>query len=101
MIIFADKGFQTRSDKPNEDWTNGEPLYVVPDKSDIAKKIQKMYPWYNFVLNNLGELVDVEWDEDAYREYVESLPPDPEPETEPVTWDALAEAYKKGVESIG
>ena len=93
MIIFADKGFQTRSDKPNEDWTNGEALYVVPDKSDIAKKIQKMYPWYNFVLNNLGELVDVERDEDAY--------PDPEPETEPVTWDALAEAYKKGVESIG
>lgn len=42
MIIFADKGFQTRSDKPNEDWTNGEALYVVPDKSDIAKNTKNV-----------------------------------------------------------
>ena len=101
MIIFADKGFQTRSDKPNEDWTNGEALYVVSDESEIATKVKSMYPWYNFVLDVEENLIDVAWDEDAYREYVESLPPDPEPETEPVTWDALAEAYKKGVESIG
>ncbi len=57
MIIFKDKGFQTRSDKPNEDWT-GEALYVIADGTELANKIQRLYPHYDFVLED-GGLVDV------------------------------------------
>ena len=40
---------------------------------------------------------------EAWEKWKASLPrdPDPEAETEPVTWDALADAYREGVESVG
>lgn len=58
MIIFDNKSFQTRSDKPNDDWT-GEALYIVDDNSNLAKKIIKFFPYYDFVRNADGELIDV------------------------------------------
>ncbi|WP_206459473.1 hypothetical protein [Anaerovorax sp. IOR16] len=57
MIIFGNKGYQTRSDKPNEDWTD-EALYVVEDGTELANKIMRLYPYYDFVLEN-EELVDI------------------------------------------
>jgi len=58
MIVFKDKGYEARSDKPNEDWTN-QALYILPDNSEIAKKIKQYYPNYDFVVNGKGELIDV------------------------------------------
>ena len=57
MIIFEDKGFQTNSLFPNEDWT-GKAKYVVDDNSELARKIIQLYPNYDFVVEN-GILVDV------------------------------------------
>lgn len=68
MILYADKGFETRSDMPNEDWT-GNALYVVADGSELAQKIMQLYPYYEFVLED-GRLVDVQAIE---------RPPEPEP----------------------
>jgi hypothetical protein len=43
---------------PNEDWT-GAALYVVPDDSVLPKKIQEAYPYYDFVLDDGGNLMDI------------------------------------------
>ena len=58
MIIFENKGFQTRSDKPCEDWT-GEAKYIVDDNSPLVQKIMEFYPYYDFVLDDGGNLVDI------------------------------------------
>lgn len=58
MIIFENKGFQTRSDKPNSDWT-GNALYIVPDGGVLAQKVMKNYPYYDFVLDEAGKLIDI------------------------------------------
>lgn len=59
MIVFENKGFETRSDKPDTDWT-GAALYIIPDNSDLAQKIQTLYPYYDFVTDSHGDLIDVE-----------------------------------------
>lgn len=59
MIIFKDtKGFQSRTDKPNENWTDNINVFVVEDGSELASKILQDYPYFDFVLNENGELVD-------------------------------------------
>jgi len=70
MIIYADKGYEQLSACPDTDWT-GEALYVVPDGSELAAKIQAAYPYYDFVLDDDGELIDIVETE---------RPPAPEPE---------------------
>ena len=72
MIIFNNKTYQTRASKPNSDWT-GEALYVVSDGSELAKKISNLYPYYDFVLDADGNLIDV----------VETERPEPAPAPEP------------------
>lgn len=57
MIVFENKGYETRSDMPASDWT-GKAAYVIPDDSVLAEKIKKLYPYYEFVINS-GELVDI------------------------------------------
>lgn len=59
MIIFENKMFQTRSDKPNEDWTNGEAKFTVPDNSELANKMVRFYPYVEFVIDDNGNLVDI------------------------------------------
>lgn len=58
MIVYQDKSFETRSDKPNENWTDNEDVYVVDDNSELAQRIINAYPHYDFVDKN-GELVDI------------------------------------------
>ena len=53
------KGFQTRSDKPNNNWL-GEGWYLVKDDTELADKIMRLYPRFDFVLDDNGELIDVE-----------------------------------------
>lgn len=58
MIVYKDtKGYETRSDKPNANWTN-EDVYVVEDGSELANKIIDNYPYYDFVIEG-DRLVDV------------------------------------------
>lgn len=60
MIIYKDnKGFEQRSDKPNENWTE-ENVFVVEDGTELANKIMQAYPYYNFITDTSGDLIDVE-----------------------------------------
>lgn len=58
MIIFDNKTYQTRSDKPDTDWL-GTATYVVEDGTRIADKVVSYFPYYDFVLDDDGNLVDV------------------------------------------
>ena len=60
MIINKnDKSIQTRSDKPNSNWLDEE-WYCVEDGSEIAQKVVKFYPRFNFVVDDNDNLIDVE-----------------------------------------
>lgn len=49
----------TRSDMPNINWLDDD-WYVVEDNSFLANKIKILTPRYNFVLDEEGNLIDVE-----------------------------------------
>lgn len=60
MIVFKNnKGFQIRSDKPYENWTE-EDCYVVEDNTVLANKIILAYPYYNFITDSDDSLIDIE-----------------------------------------
>ena len=58
MILYNDKRFITNSLYPNSDWI-GDADYVVDDTSDLANKIINNYPYFDFVLDDEGNLMDV------------------------------------------
>lgn len=92
MIIYKDKGFQTHSLYPDTDWT-GTALYTVPDGNELAEKIKAAFPYYEFVLDEEGDLIDI----------VETERPEPEPEPvveEEVDNESMATAIREGVNSI-
>lgn len=70
MIIYENKCYEMRSDMPDDDWT-GEALYVVQDGSPLAAKIAEHCPYYDFVTDENGNLIDITPTE---------RPPEPEPE---------------------
>ena len=78
MIIYENKGYETRSDKPNENWLADypdlpQPLFVVPDGSELAQKIIENCPYYDFVVQD-GRLTDIT--------PTERPEPEPEPPSE-------------------
>lgn len=58
MVVYKDKHFKTRSDRPNDDFV-GNADYVVPDGSELAQKIMEFYPNFDFVFDDGGNLLDV------------------------------------------
>lgn len=66
MIVNKEtKGFQTRSDKPNSFWLSSEPAenyFIVDDASELAQKIQANYPSFEFILDENGNLIDINID---------------------------------------
>ena len=58
MILYADKHFITRSDRPNDDWM-GNADWVIPDGYELAEKIIRLYPNFEFVFGDGGQPVDV------------------------------------------
>lgn len=57
-----------RFDKPNENWI-GDTHYLVDSNSDLAKKIMANSPFFDFVLNEAGELIDITPTERPVEEY--------------------------------
>lgn len=58
MVLYKDKRFITNSEYPDTDFM-GDADYIIPDDSELAKKIIGAYPYFNFVFD--GEnLVDIE-----------------------------------------
>ena len=58
MVIYNDKRFITNSEHPNDDWV-GNADYVIPDDSELAEKIKRAYPYFEFVFDD-GNIVDIE-----------------------------------------
>lgn len=79
MLLYKNKGYVTNSEHPNDDWT-GNADYVVPDGSELAEKIKGLYPYFDFVFDEKGQLTGVTPTE---------RPPEPEPE--PTIEEKLAE----------
>ena len=64
MILYNNKHFATRSDRPNDDWV-GNADYVIPDGSELAEKILRLYPNFEIVTDGSDNLVDVSETEPA------------------------------------
>ena len=58
MVLYKDKHFVTRSDALNTDFM-GNADYVVPDDSELAMKIIRLYPNFEFVFDDDGNISDV------------------------------------------
>ena len=58
MILYKDKRFVTRSDAPDTDFM-GDADFVVPDDSELAEKIIRLYPNFEFVFDDNGRPIDV------------------------------------------
>ena len=58
MILYNNKHFATRSDHPNDDWV-GNADYVIPDGSELAEKILRLYPNFEIITDDGGNIVDV------------------------------------------
>ena len=58
MILYNNKHFATRSDRPNDDWV-GNADYVIPDGSELAEKILRLYPNFEIVTDRSDNLIDV------------------------------------------
>ena len=58
MVLYKDKRFVTRSDAPNTDFM-GDADFVVPDDSELAEKIIRLCPNFEFVFDDNGQPVDV------------------------------------------
>lgn len=82
MILYKDKSYITNSDHPNEDWV-GDADYVIPDDSELAEKIKQLYPYFEFVFDDDGNIVDIE--------ETERPPAPPEPPTNAELAAAIAE----------
>lgn len=84
MILYKNKHFITRSDAPDTDFI-GDADYVVPDDSEIAEKIKTLYPNFEFVIGDDGNIADVTATEPVPVEEV------PEPPTNAELAAAIAE----------
>ena len=58
MILYNNKHFATRSDHPNDDWV-GNADYIIPDGSELAEKILRLYPNFEIITDDGGNIVDV------------------------------------------
>lgn len=58
MVLYSDKRFITNSEHPNDDWI-GNADWVIPDGSELAEKIIRLYPNFEFVFDDNGQPVDV------------------------------------------
>lgn len=86
MIIFKDKSFLKMDLYPDTDWI-GNADWVIPDDSDLAEKIIRLYPNFDFVFGDDGNISDV----------VET---EPEPKPPEITTEQRVSAMENAVEEI-
>lgn len=58
MVIYKNKFYVKSPDYPNTDFI-GNADHVVPDDSELAEKIISLYPNFDFVLGDDGNIADV------------------------------------------
>ena len=86
MIIYNDKHFITNSDHPEDDWI-GNADWVIPDDSELAEKIIRLYPNFEFVFDDDGQPIDVTETE-------------PEPKPPEITTEQRMTAMENAMEEI-
>lgn len=64
MILYNNKHFVARSDHPNDDWV-GNADHIIPDGSELAEKILRLYPNFEIVTDGSDNLIDVSETEPA------------------------------------
>ena len=64
MIVYKNKRFMQIGLYPDTDWV-GDADYVVPDDSELAEKIKTLYPNFDFVFDDDGNIADVTATESA------------------------------------
>ena len=84
MIVYKNKRFMQIGLFPDTDWV-GDADYVVPDDSELAEKIKSLYPNYDFVFDDDGNITDIVETEPVPAETV------PEPPTNAELAAAIAE----------
>ena len=84
MIVYKNKRFIQIGLFPDTDWV-GDADYVVPDDSELAEKIKSLYPNFEFVFDDDGNIADVTATEPVPVEEV------PEPPTNAELAAAIAE----------
>jgi hypothetical protein len=106
MILYTVNNlriFETRSDKPDKDWT-GKADFVIdetnPENAELLAKIKQLAPCFDYVTDADGNLIDVVKNDVILPEPEPEPDPEPTPESEAVTWDELDAAYQKGVDSV-
>lgn len=73
MIVNKNKEFSTCNLYTNTDWTN-KADFVIPDDSPIAQKILQFSPYFELVMDEKGNLVDVKEIPESERPKVEAPP---------------------------
>lgn len=58
MILYKNRSFMTRSDVPNEDF-QGDADYIIPDESELAKKVISLYPNFKIVTDEENKIIDI------------------------------------------
>ena len=58
MVLYNDGNFVTNSAYPDTDFM-GDADFVVADDSDLAQKIIRLYPNFDFVFDDDGNIADV------------------------------------------
>ena len=58
MVLYKNKHFISNSDHPNNDWV-GDADWVISDDSELAEKIIALYPNFDFILDDNGNISDV------------------------------------------
>ena len=58
MVLYKNKHFVTRSDAPDTDFM-GDADWIIPDSSELAKKIIRLFPNFELVFNDDGNISDV------------------------------------------
>lgn len=59
LINKITKEYMVNSNFPNINWLGNEEWYLVADGTELAQKIKKLFPRFEFVLDDNGNLIDV------------------------------------------
>ena len=86
MIVYKNKSFMKNPDYSNTDWI-GNADWVISDDSELAEKIIRLYPNFEFVLDDDGNISDV----------VET---EPEPKLPEITLEQRVTATENAVEEL-
>lgn len=60
MIVFADGTWQTDSQHPYYNFSDGSAAYVIPDGSELANKIMSINGKVQLITDDTGQLIDAE-----------------------------------------